>query len=88
MHKDPKNIFKKPNKFLSTFSGDEAPDGVRPSASRLNKLHLGHDDIVLQDGAAAHADGIAAGVVHIDVRAAAVLTHPGAHGAASKPDGK
>lgn len=71
-----------------TFAGDEASDGVRPSASRLHELHLGHDDVVLQDGAAARADGIAAGVVHVDVPAAAALTHAGAHGAASKPDGK
>lgn len=81
-------FFFKKEKFLSTFTGHEASDGVRAAASRLHKLHLGHDDVVLQDGAAARADGIAAGLVHVDVRAAAVRTRPGAHGAAARPDGK
>lgn len=74
-----------------TFSGDKLSDSRRPSATRLHELHLGHDDVVLQHGAAGHADGIAAGVVHVDVRAAAVLAHLGAHGVtrrSSKPDGK
>lgn len=64
-----------------TISRDKLSDSLRRTASRLHKLHLGHDDVVLQHGAAAHTDGIAACLVHIDVRAAAVLTHLGAHGA-------
>lgn len=80
-HLRPKQYFS----FTLTFRCDEASDSVRSSTSRLHKLHLGHDDVVLQHGAAAHADGVAAGLVHIDVRAAAVLAHLRAHGAASKP---
>lgn len=68
--------------IILTFCRDELPDSQRPSASRLYELHLGHDDVVLQHGAAAHTDRIATRLVHIDVRAAAVLTHLGAHGVA------
>lgn len=78
--------------FLPLTSwGDELSDSQRSSSARLHELHLGYDDVVLQHGAAAHADGVASRLVHIDVRAAAVLTHLGAHGdarRASKPDGK
>lgn len=77
--------------LLLTSCSDELSHSQRSSSARLHELHLGHDDVVLQHGAAAHADGVASRLVHIDVRAAAVLTHLGAHGdarRASKPDGK
>lgn len=66
------------NKSL-TFRGNKLSHGQRASTSGLHELHLGDDDVVLQHGAAAHADGIAARRVHIDVRAAAMLAHLGAH---------
>lgn len=75
--------------IVLTFCWDKLSDGQRSSASRLHKLHLGHDDVVLQHGAARHADGVAPRMIHIDVRAAAVLAHLGAHGVkVSKPDGE
>lgn len=39
----------------------------------LLELHLGHDDVVLEHGTAAGADGIASGAVHLDLDRAAVL---------------
>lgn len=53
--------------LVLTFCRDKLSDSQRPSASCLHELHLGHDDVVLQNGAATHADRVAPRLVHIDL---------------------
>lgn len=64
-----------------TISWDELPDSWRTSSAVFNELDLRNDDVVLQDGAAAHADCAASCLVDIYVWAPTSLAHPWTHDA-------
>lgn len=64
---------------ILTISRDELPHSRWNSTTSLDKLDLGHNDVIFQNRAAVHAHSTSPCLIHINIWASAGPAHPWAH---------